>query len=63
MAEEEITERIGEYSDVITGRAPNKDMFKVGIGDLLAHAMDQLIGTVSYNDSTIYPILDICVAY
>ena len=47
MAEEEITERIGEYSDVIAGRAANKDMFRVGIVDLLAHAMDQLIGTVS----------------
>ena len=57
MAEDEITERIGEYSDVIAGRAPNKDMFRVGIGDLLAHAMDQLIGTVSLNDSTIYQIL------
>ena len=39
MRADEITERIGEYSDVIAGRAPNKGMFTVSVGDLRARPM------------------------
>jgi len=33
MSAVEITELIGEYGDVIAGRKPNVDTFRVGTGD------------------------------
>ena len=39
MSADEITELIGEYDDVISGRKPNKDTFRVGIGNLRARTM------------------------
>ena len=39
MSAEEITEHIGVYDDVISGRKPNTDTFRVGIGNLRARTM------------------------